>query len=288
METMEVLGRKVRTAHDLLSVVKTMKSLAAVNIRQYTAAAEAMNAYSAVVASGWQALLWDRPALKHLQRDDGPACCLILGSDQGMCGQFNEVAAQCGLASMSNEDGSGGGSVYWTAGERVRAILEEGGPVEEHFPLPVSIPAISELITSIVSRFAALHAQGRVSRFRVCANRLGRGGTYAPQSVQVLPLEYRRSSKRDWPGRCLPMLGLREEQLYEHLFHQHLFVSIYTAFAQSLASENAARLAAMQAAEQNIRELEEDLQARFRETRQNAITAELLDIVSGFEALNQT
>lgn len=289
METLEALGRKVRTAHDLLSVVKTMKSLAAVNIRQYTAAAKAMDAYGAVVASGWQALLWNHhPPTRQPEREDGPACCLILGSDQGMCGQFNELAAQCGLASMLAEPGPDGASVYWTAGDRVRAILEEGGPVEEHFPLPSSIPAIGELITRIVSRFAALHAQGRVSRFRVCANRLGRGGSYASQSVQVLPLKHRRSPKREWPGRCLPMLGLGQEQLYEHLFHQHLFASIYTAFAQSLASENAARLAAMQAAEQNIRELEEDLQARFRETRQNAITAELLDIVSGFEALSPT
>lgn len=288
METLEALGRKVRTAHDLLSVVKTMKSLAAVNIRQYTAAAEAMDAYGAVVANGWQALLWNRPPPRQPEREAGPACCLILGSDQGMCGQFNELAAQCGLASMLTGPGPDGASVYWTAGDRVRVILEEGGPVEEHFPLPVSIPAIGELITRIVSRFATLHAQGRVSRFRVCANRLGRGGIYAPQSVQVLPLEHHRSHKREWPGRCLPMLGLREEQLYEHLFHQHLFASIYTAFAQSLASENAARLTAMQAAEQNILEMEEDLKAAFRETRQNTITAELLDIVSGFEALSPT
>ncbi len=285
METLEVLGRKVHTAHDLLSVVKTMKSLAAVNIRQYMAAAEAMSAYGAVVANGWQALLWNRPPLNHLKRDDGPACCLILGSDQGMCGQFNELVAQCGQASMLTEDTSGGASVYWTAGDRVRAILEESGPLEEHFSLPVSIPAIGELISRIVSRFAALHAQGRVGRFRVCANRLGPAGTYAPQSVQVLPLEHRRTAKREWPGRCLPMIGIGAEQLYEHLFHQHLFASIYTAFVQSLASENAARFRAMQAAEQNIRELEEDLQARFRETRQNGITAELLDIVSGSEAL---
>ena len=285
METLEALARKVRTAHDLLSVVKTMKSLAAVNIRQYTAAAEAMDAYGAVVASGWQALLWNHHPPRQPEREDGPACCLILGSDQGMCGQFNEQAAQCGLASMLAGPGPDGASVYWTAGDRVRAILEESGAVEEHFPLPSSIPAIGELITRIVSRFANLQAQGRVSRFRVCANRLDRGGSYTPQSVQVLPLKHRPSPKRVWPGRCLPMLGLREEQLYEHLFHQHLFASIYTAFAQSLASENAARLAAMQAAEQNICELEEDLQARFRETRQNAITAELLDIISGSEAL---
>lgn len=285
METLEGIGRKVRTAHELLSVVKTMKSLAAVNIRQYSAAAEAMDAYGAVVASGWQALLMNRLPARQEERGDRAACFLVLGSDQGMCGQFNELAARCALTRIANGDGTGTAPVFWTAGERVRAIIEEFGQVEEHFSLPVSIPAISELITGIVSRFAALYVRGRVGRFVVCSTRPGRVGAYAPQSMQILPLPYRRSTKRDWPGRCLPMLGLPEKQLYEHLFHQHLFASIYSAFAQSLASENTARLAAMQAAEQNIRELEDDLQARYRETRQSTITAELLEIVSGFEAL---
>jgi F-type H+-transporting ATPase subunit gamma len=287
METLEGLGRKVRTAHDLLAVVKTMKSLAAVNIRQYAAAALAMDAYGGVVANGWQALLWNRPLPRQRERGQGAVCCLILGSDQGMCGQFNELVAQTAWTMMASAEGEGlgGEPIVWTAGERVRAIAEELGKVEAHFPLPLSLAAIGELIMGIVSRFAALHGEGRVGHFWVCANRLGRAGSYAPGVARILPLEHHRPATRQWPGRALPMLGLRAEQLYEHLFRQHLFATLYTAFVQSLASENAARLVAMQAAEQNIRELEEGLQARFRETRQNAITAELLDIVSGFEAL---
>ena len=75
--------------------------------------------------------------------------------------------------------------------------------------------------------------------------------------------------------------------MFAHLFRQYLFISFYRAFAQSLAGENAARLMAMQAAEKNIIELQDDLQARFREQRQAAITSELLDIISGFEALKE-
>jgi F-type H+-transporting ATPase subunit gamma len=82
------------------------------------------------------------------------------------------------------------------------------------------------------------------------------------------------------------MLGTNGDLLFGSLFRQHIFAAIYKAFAQSLASENAARLAAMQAAEKNILEMEEKLQGRFRETRQNTITAELLDIISGFESIN--
>ena len=83
------------------------------------------------------------------------------------------------------------------------------------------------------------------------------------------------------------MVGLPHDEMFSHLIRQYLFVSFYRAFAQSLASENAARLIAMQAAEKNISELEEKLQASFREQRQASITNELFDIISGFEALSE-
>ena len=69
------------------------------------------------------------------------------------------------------------------------------------------------------------------------------------------------------------------------MIKEYLFVSIYRAFANSLASENASRLAAMQSAEKNIEERLEELYLHFHRQRQMTITEELLDIVSGFEAL---
>ena len=69
------------------------------------------------------------------------------------------------------------------------------------------------------------------------------------------------------------------------LIGQHLFVSLYQALAESLASENAARLGAMQAAENNIEERLQDLHLQYNQLRQSTITEELLDIVAGFEVL---
>ncbi len=75
------------------------------------------------------------------------------------------------------------------------------------------------------------------------------------------------------------------ENLFRALIREYLFVSIYRAFANSLASENASRLAAMQSAEKNIEERLEELFMQFHRQRQMVITEEILDIVSGFEAL---
>ena len=69
------------------------------------------------------------------------------------------------------------------------------------------------------------------------------------------------------------------------LIREYLFVSLFRACAESLASENASRLAAMQRADKNIDELLEGLNGTFHRLRQSGIDEELFDVVSGFEAL---
>jgi F-type H+-transporting ATPase subunit gamma len=70
------------------------------------------------------------------------------------------------------------------------------------------------------------------------------------------------------------------------LIREYLFVSIFRACAESLASENASRLAAMQRADKNIDELLEDLNRTFHRLRQSGIDEELFDVISGFESLS--
>ncbi|MBF0234639.1 MAG: F0F1 ATP synthase subunit gamma, partial [Desulfamplus sp.] len=68
--------------------------------------------------------------------------------------------------------------------------------------------------------------------------------------------------------------------------HEYIFVSLFRACAESLASENASRLAAMQRADKNIDELLEELNGSFHRLRQSGIDEELFDVISGFEALS--
>jgi F-type H+-transporting ATPase subunit gamma len=70
------------------------------------------------------------------------------------------------------------------------------------------------------------------------------------------------------------------------LIREYLFVSLFRACAESLASENASRLAAMQRADKKIDELLEDLNGEFHRLRQSGIDEELFDVISGFEALS--
>jgi len=73
--------------------------------------------------------------------------------------------------------------------------------------------------------------------------------------------------------------------LLSKLIHQYLFVSLFRACAESQASEHASRLSAMKSAQRNLDDRLNEVSMQFRHARQTEITAELLDIVSGFETI---
>ena len=75
------------------------------------------------------------------------------------------------------------------------------------------------------------------------------------------------------------------ESTLQALISEYLFISLFRACAESLMSENASRLAAMQRAEKNIDELLENLNQTFHRQRQSTIDEELFDVISGFEAM---
>ena len=76
-----------------------------------------------------------------------------------------------------------------------------------------------------------------------------------------------------------------DTQTLRALIREYLFISLYRACAESLASENASRLAAMERADQNISDLLEQLHGNFHRVRQSGIDEELFDVIAGFEAL---
>ena len=116
------------------------------------------------------------------------------------------------------------------------------------------------------------------------------GAAYRPQHVRLLPLDrqwLRELREKRWPGNQLPLFTMVWEALFSSLIRQYVFISLYRAAVESLAAENAGRLAAMQGAESNTEDRLDELQGRYHRQHQMGITEELLDVGSGFEALRK-
>lgn len=285
------LRRKISSAVDLQSVVRTMKAVAASSIQQYEQSVLALSAYSATVERGL-GVCFQQTATSAVPRstaEHGASGIVVFGSDQGLVGQFNDVVSAHALATLATLTGK---TRVWAVGARVHAFLTEAGIVPAGlFSLPGSVQAITPLVWEILAQSEQPHGHDRVVTLYLCYNQPVARAGFAPTCQRLLPLDdvwRRKLAQEPWPMRNRPEVMGKHHATLRALIREYLFVSIFRACAESLASENASRLAAMQRAEKNIETLLDTLNGSFHRLRQDSIDEELFDVVTGFEALNQT
>lgn len=290
METLDSLGRRIDTTRDLRGIVRTMKSLSAVSIRQYEQAVTALRDYRRTIDRGLQVVLGAEDARPlGATAADGRTAAVIFGSDHGLCGRFNQDIVRFALERLDARGIERREARFVVAGLRAAVRLEaEGVRPSPALALAGAVEGLDETARTLLLEIDAARAEQGVERVLVFYNRRSAGATAKPQAIQLLPLEPRwvaHLARRPWPSRRLPGFTLPREELLAALVRQHLFISLFRAGAESAASEHATRLAAMQAAERNIDEHLDEMNGAYRQRRQALITEELLDVVAGFEAL---
>ena len=290
-ETAVGLRRKIRSAGDLHSVVRAMKAMASSNIVRYEQAVQALEEYAQSVNLGLGLAL--REAGRQFAANAGGMAggggamgVIVLGSDQGLVGQFNEAVAEQAQKFLAGLPQT---PVVWAMGERVQGFLQEADlDVAGLFPAPNTVEAITPLIGRILAEVESrLGYDAQVHLFHNCQNA---STQCVPRHLQLLPLDRgwrQRYGSMAWPTKSLPEITGDPERTLRALVREYVFVSLFRACAESLAAENASRLVAMQRAEKNIEELLDDMSGTFHRLRQAGIDAELFDVIAGFEALSQ-
>lgn len=287
-DSLEGLRRKLDGARKLGSVVRAMKAISASSIVQYEHAVATLGQYQRSVELGLSLCLASeqpRPA-GPIRGGDGRTGALVFGTDQGLVGRFNEVIGDFAVGALRTLPGL---KTVWAVGVRVCPPLEAAGlTVNKRFVVPSSVSAITALVTEIQIDMESYAAANRQSEIHVFHNAPRSATHYEGTSQRLLPLDaawHKRIREMPWPnGRLARMLGDRTAGL-AGLIHEQLFISLYRACAESLASENASRLEAMQRAEDNIESVAGDLQQSLNRLRQSSIDEELFDVIAGFNAL---
>ena len=292
--TLESLRRKIDGARDLEGVVRSMKALAASSIGQYEKAVQSLDDYYRTVELALVACLHQAGPVSlaagkppHERPHEGTIGAVVFGSDQGLVGRFNEVIVEFAVHELKTLPGKI--AKIWAVGDRAHALLADTGvaPVDL-LSVPTSVNAITPLIGQILIEGEAALDHGDMEEVYVFHNHPKFGAVYEPVGERLVPLDHAWQHKlaaMAWPTKNLPEVIEGAESALPAFVRGYLFVLLFQACAESLASENASRLAAMQRAEKNIADILEDLNRTFRRVRQESIDEELFDVISGFEAL---
>lgn len=294
MDTLENLQSKMEGAKDLKSVVSAMKAMAASNIVQYETAVSSLADYFHTIALGIIAFFKAEnitaidEIIPSKNRSEEVICAIVFGSDQGLVAQFNDSMTKFVSSSLNTIPGK---KEIWAVGERVQLLLsDEGFDIYKLYPVPNDINAVTPLVTELLRKSQEHQQKQAVTTFYIFHNQPNQGSGYTPVMQRFLPLDERWKNSLQqiqWPTKLPPQIAGGTKQTLIALINGYLFASLFKACVESLASENASRLDAMQRAEKNITDLLEDLGNTYHRLRQSSIDEELFDVVSGFEALEK-
>ncbi len=287
--SLQALAEQIESAKGVKSVVETMRAMSLVNIRRAEQAAAVSAQYLRCIHLAIYVALRASRRLDNRagRRVSAPSTYLILSSNQGLCGQFNEriVAYTNALINARSEaDEPTLISVGYRGAERLRAV---GRHIAASLDAPNSVEAIGTTVRQIFILLSERLDARQRGRMIVVHNTPVGGNSYDATHFQLAPLDARRWSQLpegEPPFATVPQAPGELDRLVQKLTHELLYIDVYRALTDSFAAENAARLTSMQGAVDNLEERLGELESRHREMRQEAVTNELMDIVTGIAA----
>lgn len=294
-QTLEILSRRTGSMKSIRGIVHTMKTLSVINSAPYEHAARAIEAYHDTVLIGLQGFLHHCGPLDVSSPNIAARVLIVFGSDHGLCGNYNEVLAAYVAASLKAQPDHPV-TLLCVGAQMADALTDQGLDAEKTFFPPASVDGIgrlSNLLTQHVDgiRYAATPRDMSVSLAYFARDGVPNAvGSQKPVISVLLPLDptlVRDLETKPWASRTVPSFTMPPDDLFMALIRSHLFASMFRAAAEALVTENAARLALMQQAEQSVDDRLEALTSETRSVRQNEITTELLDVITGFEALRK-
>lgn len=291
--TLAQIDRRVDSAQELESVTHTMKGMAAVSVRHFERAASAMDTFEATIDRGLQVVARNLDA-EALSRELGAglppraSAVIVFGSNQGLCGPVNRHVAR--RAAEVVEACATTVSKVVAVGFRLGSELDLSGVAPDLvIELPNTVEGISPRAGELLVRIDRWRREDPNPGVEMVFPRFrGRHVGFEPVVRTLLPFDTARMRElagRPWPGRSLPTYTVGGAELLASLVRQSVFTGLNRSIAQTMASVAASRLAAMDSAQRDIEERLEELNRERHRLRQSAVTEELLDVVSGFEAM---
>ena len=283
MPELRELERKLDSVNALGDVVGAMRNLAAIYVRRAESALAAVRPYSEIVETCLDILLVDADIPDTPAPPDAHALALVFSGNQGLCGSYNERT----VASAASFRGERSGRTDFIAiGRRGDELLRRDGVTPLlSAPAPTSLEGINAQVPELAADVYRVYAACDAACLFFIYNGYAGMGRFEERICQVIPPRRAQLAAEKRRFRCRPLLTDTPDALLGAFVEEYFFIELYRALVESHSSENGARLLAMTAAAGNIDDHSTELTQAFQSARQDVITAELLDIVGGAEAL---
>ena len=290
--TQEALNKRIKTTKDLRGIVSTMKMLSSVSVGQFERALKSLNQCTENIRSAFQGLFaqenfhYEFPVSSNKTNQ---ILCIIIGTDNGLVGRFNRDVLDKIIPTLSDKTDKSRIRLI-TIGKRLSLMVNNSSwSVSASYNNSNTVKEIPSLACAVLTKINQLVSKERFNEVWLFYTDRKNTQSFV-QARQLIPFQtdlLMNLKTKKWDGKTLPLVTADHEALFSALTHEYFTVLLTHALTASLAAEHYTRMIHMQQAEKNIDERLNNLQLIYQQARQNQITDELIDIVSGAEALNK-
>lgn len=292
MASMREIKRRRNSIQSIQQITKAMKLVSTVKLQKSRGKAEEAKPYFNAMYRTVQSILKRSGGVEHRYLragESGKKGILVLSSNRGLAGGYNANVArmvmECGI---QKED-----ALLYTVGRKARETLEKRGyPVEADYSGFASQPDYSDA-QEIGQRLLKDFEDGKLREIYLVYTAFKNTVVHEAKVMKLLPVEleeetgsFASKTSDDGGGReGLMEYEPGEEEVLDYMIPTYLTSIIFGALNEAAASENGARMQAMDSATTSAEEIMNELSVKYNRARQASITQELTEIIAGAESL---
>lgn len=301
MSNLKTLRLRIKSVKSTQKITKAMKMVAASKLRRAQERAEAARPYAEKMERMLASLAVNvnpdnAPSLLVGHRNqaneikDNVHLLILATSDRGLCGAFNGSIVRGAKEKIKQLREQGKTVKILTIGKKGREQLKYGFEQDIIEKIDTSKRKKPEYYDSemVANKIIALFETGEIDSCSVIYNKFVSALTQKVTMQQLIPLDVtslKMEANDNGGGKSVYEYEPSEEQVLKELLPRNIAVQIFKGLLENAASEQGARMTAMDNATRNAGEMIRDLTLEYNRSRQATITKELIEIVSGAEAI---
>lgn len=272
------LKRKLKSVQEIEDIVSSMKAFANLNVQTAKNSLSGLRIYENNIEDSFGDIITFFPHLikENLSKTEKTIYVIFL-SQEGLCGFFNEDVLNF-FEKIPQED-----SITIIVGSKGAQTARSKNIISDQYLNGASnVEAIEINAVELSSYLIEIFEKEHFGKLNLIYAQL-EAASYKIVKKKVLPPDFSKFYKKSTQKE--PLLYLKADDILHTLIKEYLYISIYRAFVESIASENQARHNAMMHADNAIKEREEYLKQSLNAERQKEITDELIDVVNAYRSM---
>jgi F-type H+-transporting ATPase subunit gamma len=285
------LKKRITSVKNTQQTTKAMKMVSAAKLRRATEAILSQRPYALEIAK-LMGILAEQGATNVELARKPVTLLLVISADRGLCGGYNSNVVRATTSYLAQKASEGKEVQTIFVGKKAQELVRLRAKVNvahyEEFGQKISFRKASELS----KRMLTLFETGEVDEVVFIYNEFKNAITQEVRTDKILPLDLSHHEKTDPRAQVLTheltLYTPNKQELYESLSSKYFVVQVFKSLLEANASEQGARMSAMESATKNAGEMIRKLTLLFNKQRQAAITTELLEIIAGSESQKQS